>query len=196
MNNQMTKHEQTEFHLKGLERLGYEVKNLWQELAVRREREESGEGPGDLARRYTVPTECPPTEEHLVGGKPQVLRPAVMWPGHHYTLTPGQRQWLREFAGLTPTETVTVAWVGVWKGTQHPKEFKIVSDLHVDPRNRRHALTELVIRDAGRFFFESAELDREKEESKVKEGKEKVRKVEKENEPSKEFLGFIDELLK
>jgi hypothetical protein len=196
MNNQISKYEQTEFHLKGLERLGYEVKNLWRELEARRVREEEGEVPGDLARRYSVPTQCPPTEEHMVEGRPQVLKPEVMWVGHHYTLTPGQREWLRNFAGLTPTVTVTIGWLEVWKGTQHPKAFKMVSDVHVDPKHRRHVLTELVIRDAGRFFFEAGELDREREEAKVKEGKEKVQKVNKENEPSKEFLGFVAELLK
>ena len=60
--------------------------------------------------------------------------------------------------------TVTLEWVQVWKGTQHPRSFKMVSDQHVDPRLRRHMLTALVVRDAGRFFAESAEIDRQKEE--------------------------------
>lgn len=194
--SKLSKFEQARYHLTALQRLGYDVRGLFAVVTQREEEAEEGGVPDDLARRYTVPTSAPATQDHLgEGGKPQALRPEVMWAGHHYTLTPGQRQWLRDFAGMTPTETVTIAWVAVWKGTQHPKGFKLVSDLHVDPRLRRHVLTELVVRDAGRFFWEAGELDRAREEVKA-EAEEKSGKGRKVTKVSDEDTRTLEKLLK
>ena len=120
----------------------------------------------ERSRRYTLPCEAPRVEEHLgVGPLPQALRDGSMWAGYHYTLTPGQRRWFREVAGMTPARTVTIAWVERFVGTQHPRSFKIVSDEHVDPRRRSHVLVEFVVKDAGEFFETATGFDKEGEES-------------------------------
>lgn len=149
-----------EQYLRSLDAYGFDTKPLWRELASRVESYEAGT-PGMEDVKYTCPLVPPSITEHLEGGKPQVLHPAVMWQGYHYMLSPGQRQYFREVLGMTPAQTVTIAWVELWKGTQHPRSFKVVSDEHVDPRLRRHTLTEVVIRNAGEFFTKAYEFEAE-----------------------------------
>jgi hypothetical protein len=166
-----TEYERATRALRDLENLGMSpenVKALWRDLTAKQNAHELGE-PSEWDRMYTLPTTPPLTEPHLAGGGgdklPQVLAPHVMWAGHHYSLSPGQREWFRDNTALTPSRTVTIAWVEAWKGTQHPRSFKVVSDVHIDPSKRRHVLNEYVVRDAGRFFHEAQENDaREKVE--------------------------------
>lgn len=167
--------------------LGYDTSSLTSELTKRELAEEHGV-PSEWDLRYTLP-DAPPSlgshfenEKLLIAGlskeqklvyrekivqKPQELAPHVMWMGYHYSLTPGQRRWFREFTGMTPSATVTVSWVESWKGTKHPRSFKVVSDQHVDPRLRRHTIVEMVIRDAGKFFSQANEFDMEEVSTKV-----------------------------
>lgn len=144
--------------LRVLEGHGFDVKSLWRELATRVSTWERGT-PSEDDVRYTLPSVQPDLLNHLVDGAKQTLSPSVMWNGYSYTLTPGQRSILRDTYGLTPTQTVTVAWVEAWPGTQHPRVMKLTSDLHVDPRNRRHVLVSAVINDVGTFFKNAMELD-------------------------------------
>lgn len=133
----------------------------------------------DYDSRYTVPTNPPTMPEHFDGSVPQVLSPGHAWPGYSYSLTPGQRAWLRDNYALTPTKTVTVLELTCWPGTQHPRMIHLRSDLHVDPRNRRHVLVNAVIRTPGKFFTESAARDAELEAEKLKESAEKEARGEK-----------------
>lgn len=153
--------ELAETYLRGLEKLGFDVKSAWMQLTTRVDDYERGT-PGDLDRRYSCPTTAPSIGAHFIEGlKPQVLAPHVMWAGYHYALTPGQRRWFREFTGMTPAQTVTISWIELWPGTQHPRAFKVVSDLHVDPRNRKHVISEFVVREPGAFFATAAAFDAE-----------------------------------
>lgn len=90
-----------------------------------------------------------------------------MWEGYSYVLSPGQRAILRETYGLTPTMTVTLGWIERWPGTAHPHSLLLTSDVHVDPRNRKHTLTQCVIRNVGEFLRISAEADAEDKDSRV-----------------------------
>lgn len=146
-----------------LEYYKYDTKELWREYEVRVKARETGKPTPDQLR-YVVPDVAPPMAGHLVGdgdGMPQALGAHVMWKGYHYGLTPGQRRWFRENEDMTPARTVTVVWVECWPGTNALKAFKIESDVHVDPQHRAHVLVSYVIRNATRFFDESARYDRE-----------------------------------
>lgn len=156
--NPETHRPQIEQALRLLESHAFDVKPLWLDLAARTSRWEGGT-PGEDDVRYVLPTWPPDTATHFVAGQPQVMGVSVLWPGFSYTLTLGQRSILRDTYGLTPTQTVTCAWVESWPGTQHPRTLRLVSDIHVDPRNRRHVLVSCVIKDVGRFFKDAAELD-------------------------------------
>lgn len=161
-------HERTTQALKILESYKYEVKPLWTEFRLREERHEKAT-PSEYDVMYTCAEKAPETGAHFAKGDdlPQNLASHVLWAGHHYTLTPGQREWFRENTALTPSQTVTIAWVEVWPGTKHLRSFKVVSDVHVDPRHRRHILNEYAIREAGKFFYQSAQNDAREKATKV-----------------------------
>lgn len=145
--------------LRTLDVHGFATQELWRELASRIATYERGT-PGEADMRYTCPTVAPDIATHFTeGGVPQELSASVMWAGYSYSLTPGQRAVLRDTYGLTPTQTVTVDFIEMWPGTQHPRSVKLRSDVHVDPRNRRHVLTQCVIRDVATFFADAQEHD-------------------------------------
>jgi len=152
-------------HLRALEAQGFEVKDLWREHARRIAAYELGT-PGELDARYSVPVEAPPLTEHFVDGEPRELVAHALWVGYHYTLTPGQRRWFREFAGMTPAGTATVTALDTWPGTQHPRSFRVRVDKHVDPRLRGRTVTEARVTNVPAFFIKCAEFDAE--EAKVK----------------------------
>ena len=138
----------------------YDTKALWQAFAERTKAKDTGL-PDEDQLRYTTPTCAPTLAGHVVDGMPQAISAHVIWKGYHYSLTPGQRRWFREHEDMTPAKTVTVVWVECWPGTNALKAFKIESDVHVDPQHRMHVLTAYVIRNATKFFDESAQYDRE-----------------------------------
>ncbi len=142
------------------------AKDGWRELTKRLEDYERGTATvEDL--QFVVPSVAPVIASHFDGKHPVVLEASNMWTGYHYTLSPGQRRWFRDFTGLTPTFTITVQYVECWPGTQHPRSFKVVSDVHVDERHRKHVLTEGIVRDVGKFFLKAKELDEEERIAKV-----------------------------
>lgn len=161
MTIKLSQQPEVESALRVLERFEFPpdlVKPLWHELAHRVGTAERGE-PTDDDRRYELPEVAPSLLEHFLDGENQVLSPTKMWNGYSYTLTPGQRGLLRDLYELTPTATVTLAWVEPWPGTRHPYRMKLVSDLHIDPRLRKHVLKEVVINKVGEFFRLAAERD-------------------------------------
>lgn len=159
MNNPHLTHDADADALRHLESSGFDVKALWSELSRRLSAWDRGM-PDDDDRRYPLPTAAPDLVVHLAAGRNAVLTSAMLWKGYSYTLSPGQRAWLRDNYDLTPTETVTVMWIETWTGddARFPRSLCLKSDLHV-PSNRRHVLTQAVIRNVGRFFRESAERD-------------------------------------
>lgn len=151
--------------VKQLTALGMDTSQLRRDLSEVEARSEGSPTEDDL--RYVIPTVPPTTLEHFVDGEPQILSAEVLWPGMSYTLTPGQRAVLRETYGLTPTATVTVSLIECWPGTQHPRMMKVTSDLHVDPRHRKHVLTSCIIRGVGTFLRTASEFDSESVREKV-----------------------------
>lgn len=168
--------------IRALEEQGYDVRALLAQHQEKSTEALSSERVTDADRAYSVPVVAPSATDHLGLGEgtglPVTLRADRLWAGYHYTLTPGQRKWFREVMGLTPSETVTVDWVQVFLGTQHPCQFKIRSDQHL-AGNRKHLLTAAVV-PAARFFAESARFDSEIAEERA--AKAAVKKVKKDVE--------------
>jgi hypothetical protein len=160
MNNtsELTVNEAIDF----LEGAGFRVGVLREQLA---EREKTAALPTQEELSLTLPTTIPNLTEHM---ELRTLDPSRMWDGFAYTLTPGQRKWLRDHFDMTPTETVVVSQLDRWTGTQSLRAFRLESQLHVDPRMRKHVLTAVWIRNARKFFSESRENDARVD--KVKEG--------------------------
>lgn len=158
--NPETHRQTTEAALRHLEAQGFDVKPLWRDLSARVATHERGTPSADDVR-YVLPSAAPSVADHFTNGRAQLLEPSALWQGYSYELSPSQRAILRETYGLTPTQTVTVEWVEVWPGTQHPRAMCLRSDMHVDPRNRRHVLSRAVIREVGTFFRTAAERDSE-----------------------------------
>lgn len=153
--------------LTDLQNMGFScAKGGWRELTQRIEEWERG-APSEEDLRLTVPLLPPGIASHFEGKNPEVLSAATLWKGYHYTLTAGMRRWFREHTALTPSRTVTVAWVETWPGTSHPRSFKVVSDVHVDPKNRKHTLIEWVVKDVGRFFQTCTQYDEEERVSRI-----------------------------
>jgi len=150
--------DRIETALRYLESHGLPVGPLWAEHDARIRAFDTAEAT-DLDKKYELPVDQPTIPEHFLDGKPQVLDANHAWPGYSYSLTPGQRAWLRDNYGLTPTATVTITGIARWPGTRHPQMISLRSDIHVDPRQRKHVLVEAVIREPGRFFTESAAHD-------------------------------------
>lgn len=165
----MTNHEMTERSLKYLESEGYEVKALWQELS-RQIKDVGVPHPDDLL--YLLP-DAPLTvlKDHFPNGRlPEKLSASNARKGFSYTLTPGQRTWIRTHYALTPAQTVTITELCNWDGTLHPKSIRIESDIHIDPRLRRHTLIVANISQPGTFFRESALEDQRMAELEPREG--------------------------
>lgn len=148
--------DQIETYIKYLDSQGLDMKPVWAQLREMTERERTAK-PDELDLQYICPCVIPTISEHVWRGQKQVLSPTNIFKGYSYTLSPGQRQWLRDNYGMTPTETVTILDLGVWPGN-HPKSITLRSDEHVDPR-RRHVLVKATITRPGRFFHEAQQLD-------------------------------------
>ena len=142
------------------ETYGFDTKPLWHALTHALSSWDNGTpSPDDF--RYVLPSTPPDIVSHFVNGKPQELAVGCLAVGYSYTLTPGQRSILRDTYGLTPTQTVTCTYLETWPASAHPRVLKLQSDLHVDPRNRKHILVSAVIHNVGTFFKNAAELDAE-----------------------------------
>lgn len=145
------------------ETFGFDTKPLWHALTMSQRKWEEGV-PTEEDMRYVLPTVPPDVATHFVDGTPQELGAAVLWVGYSYTLTPGQRSLLRDTYGMTPTQTVTVERVEAFTGTQFARVMKLRSDMHVDPKNRRHVLISATINNVAEFFRVARELDDVKEQ--------------------------------
>lgn len=145
----------------------------------------------EAALEFYIPNETPPAEalpyiitdssvaEHLQSckdGIPSTIALNNLVSGYSYTLSPGQREWMRRHYDMTPSEVIVVTEVECWPETRTLRSFKLESMVHVDPRNRKHVLTQARVTEGWRFFMESAVIDAEREESRVvKEKKESAK---------------------
>lgn len=105
-------------------------------------------------------------QDHHEDGEYEVLTAARCFSDRQFTLSPGQRDTLREQHGLTPTKDILISNVVTFKGTNVIRNFTIKSTEHIDPRRRRHVLVEAVV-SAAKFFETAAARDKEREEQAV-----------------------------
>jgi hypothetical protein len=103
--------------------------------------------------------------EHLVGHgtdeRPPLSTRLVV--GRAYSLTPGQRDVLRERYGLTPTRTIIVTGYNTFEPV-HPGVIRwvtIKSNMHVDD-TRKHILISATIGDFGHFMATAEQRDRDR----------------------------------
>lgn len=188
----LTHKDRIETALRYLESHGLPVGPLWTEHDARIRALNTAEAT-DLDRKYELPVDRPTIPEHFLNGRPQVLDASHAWPGYSYSLSPGQRDWLRSNYGLTPTMTVTLITITRWPGTRHPQMMHLRSDIHIDPRHRKHVLVDAVIREPGRFFTESAARDAEIAAEKLKEAESKPEKAAKAR--ATKHLASVDDYL-
>lgn len=96
------------------------------------------------------------------------LSAANAFADRQFTLSPGQRDYLRERFGLTPTTVVVLTNAQTFKSSHVLFQLTIKSAEHVDPRRRSHVLNAATVR-ASEFFAEAARLDKEREARRVEE---------------------------
>lgn len=95
--------------------------------------------------------------------RPELLSGSNCFKDRQYTLTPGQRDVLRTRHGLTPAAVVVVTDVALFTGTSVVWSVTIKSAEHIDPRRRKHVLSEVVIAPASKFFQDGAAIDKARE---------------------------------
>lgn len=150
--------EQVETCLKALTSYGYDTTALWKEhnewLASLDDRKCTDED-RKWATQLPVPSSM---EDHFAGGEAEVLTAARCHVGRQYSLSPGQRDVLRERYGLTPTMTVVAENVQMYKDTDVIFALTIRSTEHIDPKRRR-VLNSVVLSPASAFFRDAAAKD-------------------------------------
>lgn len=146
--------------------------------------------------RYLLPEHPPTITEHLTEGLNAVMTAGCLWQGYSYSLSPGQREWLRERFEMTPTKTVTVTELQVWLGTRHPRSMVLACDLHI-PATRTRVLKQCTISNVGTFLRESAAIDAAREAREAGESTEAgvdLTPLKKKVTKTDEFNGFMKEL--
>jgi hypothetical protein len=103
----------------------------------------------------------------IVGSEPELLTAARAHVGRQYTLSPGQREVLRDRYGLTPTMVVVAENVELFPTEDVIWSLTLRSVEHVDPVRRRHVLNSVVLSPASAFFRDSAAKDKAREDDKA-----------------------------
>lgn len=156
--------EQVETWLKGLTSQGYDTTALWREhnnwLAEIETRAITDE---DRTWATQLP-EPAVISDHFVNGQPEVLTAARTHFGRQYSLSPGQREVLRDRYGLTPTLVVTAENVELFPEDDVIYSLTLRSVEHVDPRRRTRVLNSVVLAPASAFFRDAAAIDKKREE--------------------------------
>lgn len=142
---------------------GYATAALWAEHNHWLETVDLGPITEDDRHWATQLPEPSSIEQHVANGTFEVLSAARCHVGRHYTLSPGQREVIREIAEMTPTKEVIVTNVTLFPDEDVIRSFTIRSTEHIDPR-RRHVAREVVITPAWKFFASAATKDKEREE--------------------------------
>ena len=142
---------------------GYCTADLWDEHHAWL-RSEDSEVPTQQDITWSKNRElAPSTEQHFATGTNEVLTAFAAAEGWSYRLSPGQRRFLRNRYGITPTMTVTVIGLTFFPGTRVISALTIRSDEHV-ANNRQHRVLNRVVMNATEFFERSAAFDKEIEE--------------------------------
>jgi hypothetical protein len=167
--------EQIETAIRVLASYGYDMSpvraqhNTWIDSLDRRE-------PTELDSTWASQTSPSIISEHTNEGVFEVLSAARCFADRQFTLSPGQRETLREQHGLTPTRDVLISNVVTFPGTKVISQFTLRSTEHISEERRRHVLVSAVIYPAATFFETSARRDKEREEEAVETDKKAVKK--------------------
>ena len=94
---------------------------------------------------------------------PEVLSSANAFKDRHYSLSPGQRDVLRNRYGLTPAKTIILTDVALFPGTNIIWSINLRSAEHIDVMRRRHVLSAAVIAPVAKFFDDAQARDKERE---------------------------------
>lgn len=161
--------EQIETAIKCLEAYGYDATSIWAEHNEWLKSLDSRK-PTDFDAQWATRNQAPaPIEQQYQDGIAAVLSAANCFTDRHFTLSPGQRDVLRERHGLTPAQTIIITHAPTFPGTNILWQIAIKSAEHIDSRRRKHVLVEAVITPASEFFKVAADRDKEREAAKLAE---------------------------
>jgi hypothetical protein len=156
---------QIETALRCLTSYGYETAPLWKEHHEWLQSTELREPTDDDRHWATRAGEPSSVADHFRDNLPEPLSAAQCWQGRQYTLTPGQRAYLRDRYGLTPTRVVELIEVGLFRSAPTVVHtFVLRSAEHVDEQRRRHVLNAVCITNAAEFFARAAQIDKQRED--------------------------------
>lgn len=111
--------------------------------------EEARVQPSEADQRWPL-TQPEYVGEHLALGDDRPTLSCRLVAGRSYSLSPGQRDYIRDRFNMTPARLVKVIEVAVFPGTQLIRLVRLVSEEHVDPRRRR-MMTKFTIDRWGEF---------------------------------------------
>jgi hypothetical protein len=102
--------------------------------------------------------------EHITLGNDRPVLSCKLQVGRAYSLTPGQRDVVRDWFNMTPAPLIEVLEVALYPGTQYIQRVTLKSCEHVDPRRRR-VMTKFAIDKWGEFCSQAKQRDTERAEA-------------------------------
>lgn len=103
--------------------------------------------------------------EHITLGNDRPTLDCHMVVGRAYSLTPGQRDYIRDHHNMTPAPLVEVIECAVYIGSQYIRRVTLRSVEHIDPR-RRKVINKFTIDRWGHFMSEALANDKARAEAK------------------------------
>jgi len=97
--------------------------------------------------------------EHLSFGDSRPTLSCAIAVGRCYSLTPGQRDYVRDRFNMTPAPLVRVLEVALYPDTKFIRRVTLASEIHVDPKNRKRIMTKFAIDKWGEFCTQSKAND-------------------------------------
>jgi hypothetical protein len=150
--------------LKTLEAFGYDASSVWSQhnaWLVQLDERAPTDHDARWAKRNKEPSAL--ADHFDKNGVPEVLSAANAFKDRHYSLSPGQRDVLRNRYGLTPAKTIILTDVALFPGTNIIWSVNIRSAEHIDITRRRHVLAAAVIAPVAKFFDDAQARDKERE---------------------------------
>lgn len=129
----------------------------WFETAVEEMRRQPTEE--DMLWPFTPPEMV---GEHLSIGNDRPTLSCALVTGRAYSLTPGQRDYIRDHYNMTPAKLVKVIELAFYPGGKYIRRVTLVSEEHIDPR-RRAMVVKLSIDNWGRFCTEAKKNDEDRQ---------------------------------
>lgn len=153
---------------------------------LERQLDKARQGPSEADLRWLVEPADTVTD-HLAVNATVDARPALsckLVVGRQYSLTPSQRDVVRDWYDMTPAPTVMVASIALHEGTQAVKSVLVVSCEHVDPR-RKAMLTQFSITKWGTFCDKVRQREHERAEEAVQAVEDGLKSPKKDKAPAK-----------